>query len=205
MAGHPYINERQTEYWTSQQVEMFFGDLGYDVLSLPITQLTESKLPADFLCFDGSLTKLFGLQYKALYTNDFEYWPLNKDQHSRLQLYPWVYYCLCELRDIRDRRSALHSSRILATDFPYQEQIPVRRGPSYPFYMRWGAFYEGLKQCRRGIRVASPDEVIAAVFPEGDQGYPSELRRLAVEAILVELEQRRVVRYSPFVSIPSPD
>lgn len=200
MAGKPYIYERQTEYWTSNQIEMFFGDLGFEVLSLPITQLTERTLPADFLFFDGGRTKLFGLQYKALYSNHFEYWPLDKDQHSRLQCYPWVYYCLCELRDIRDRRSALHLSRIIRTGFPYQEQILARRHPSDPMYMRWGAFYQGLVQCRYGLKVSSPQDVLHAIFPNGEENQRAELRRLVVEAILVELERRRAVRFSPFVS-----
>ena len=154
MATGPYVYERQTEYWTSNQIETFFGDLGFEVLAFPITQLTEKKLPADYLFFDSSLTKLFGFQYKPLYHNGQDYWPITKSQHERLRHYPWVYYCLCEMRDVRDRRAALHLSRIVRSDFPFVEKLGLHRSTSDPYYMRWGAFHQGLVSCRYGISVA---------------------------------------------------
>lgn len=200
MAPGPYVYERQTEYWTSNQIETFFGDLGFEVLAFPITQLTEKKLPADYLFFDSSLTKLFGFQYKPLYHNGQDYWPITKSQHERLRHYPWVYYCLCEMRDVRDRRAALHLSRIVRTDFPFVGKLGLRRATSDPLYMRWGAFYQGLVSCRYGIKVTSEKELLANLSPENHDGGLYELRELLVELILVEIEKRRVLRFSPFIA-----
>jgi hypothetical protein len=63
----PYIYERQVEYWTSRGIEDFFLDNGFDVLVYPLTQLTETDVPSDFLFRDQSTKKLFGLQFKSLY------------------------------------------------------------------------------------------------------------------------------------------
>jgi hypothetical protein len=65
MPEAPYIYERQVEYWTSREIEGFFLDSGFEVLVLPITQLTERGVPSDFLFLDGRTNKLFGLQQVA--------------------------------------------------------------------------------------------------------------------------------------------
>ena len=76
MASRPYVNERQSEYWTSHEIQNFFKNDGFDVTAYPITQLTEKKLPSDFLFLDGRTNKLFGFQYKALYHNRDDFWIL---------------------------------------------------------------------------------------------------------------------------------
>jgi hypothetical protein len=108
----PYVYERQSEYWTSRQVEEFFLDNGFELLTFPLTQKTEKLVPTDFIFFDKKSTKLFAFQYKALYRNGGDYWQLDAYQHTRLALFPWIYYCLSEMKDTRDSRSSLHLARI---------------------------------------------------------------------------------------------
>lgn len=69
MSVEPYVYERQTEYWISRQIEDFLLDAGYDVITIPITQLSEAHVPVDFIFFDKGRTKIFGFQYKTLYRN----------------------------------------------------------------------------------------------------------------------------------------
>lgn len=59
----PYVYERQVEYWTSRGMEGFFLDAGFEILVLPITQLTERGVPADFLYLDTGTNKIFGFQF----------------------------------------------------------------------------------------------------------------------------------------------
>ena len=154
MADTPYIHERQSEYWTSRQVEEFFLDLGFEVLTLPLIQLVERDLPADFIFFEKKRSKLFGFQYKALYKNHEDHWPLSLTQHSTLARYPWVYYCLSEVRHAREHRAALHLTRIMDSHFEYQDKLLLRRD-DMKIYSRWGAFYKGLERCSKW----SPSEV----------------------------------------------
>jgi len=121
MAGSPYIHERQSEYWTSRAIEDYFLDLGFEVLTLPIPQNIEKMIPADFIFFDKQRTKLFGLQYKALYKERRDYWPINKEQHQQITHYKWIYYCLSELKSSAEHRTALHQVRIVDTGFEFQE------------------------------------------------------------------------------------
>ena|SRR6266446_7459295 len=99
----PYGYERQTEYWTSRGIEDYFLDAGYEVIAFPLTQLAENAVPVDFVFFEKSTSKLFGLQYKALYRNATDYWPIDDQQHLNLQAFAgWAYYCFSELRSARD-------------------------------------------------------------------------------------------------------
>jgi|AVFP01.1.fsa_nt_gi hypothetical protein len=80
--GSPYLYERQAEYWTSREIEDYFLDAGYEIVTFPLSQRTEKVVPFDFIFFEQATTKLFGLQYKALYSNDFDYWPLNRAENG---------------------------------------------------------------------------------------------------------------------------
>lgn len=44
-------------------MEGFFLDAGFEILVLPITQLTERGVPADFLYLDTGTNKIFGFQF----------------------------------------------------------------------------------------------------------------------------------------------
>jgi hypothetical protein len=73
----PYIYERQVEYWTSRDIEDFFLNDGFQVSVFPLTQLTEENVPSDFLFLDTGSSKIFGIQFKALYKNDEDFWNLS--------------------------------------------------------------------------------------------------------------------------------
>jgi hypothetical protein len=115
----PYVYERQSEYWTSRQVEEFFIDNGFEIITFPLIQYHEKQLPADFIFFDKKHTKLFGFQYKALYKNNRDFWKIDSVQHKQLSLFPWIYYCLSELRKPKDFRASLHLARIVESNFEY--------------------------------------------------------------------------------------
>ncbi len=107
MPEGPYVPERQTEYWTSRQIEEHYLNAGFELLVFPLTQLSERHLPADFILFDKHRAKVVGLQYKALYHNGNDHWRLTAHQHEQMrERFPWIYYSASELRSIRDHRNA---------------------------------------------------------------------------------------------------
>src|SRR5437867_5822587 len=113
MAATPYVYERQVEYWTSREMEGFFLDSGFELIVLPITQLTERSVPSDFLYLEKQTNKLFGLQFKALYHNGNDVWNLEPHQHAALSSFDWMYYGFSDLRSPRQHRNALHYLRIV--------------------------------------------------------------------------------------------
>jgi hypothetical protein len=124
MPDRPYLYERQVEYWTTREIEGFFLDSGFEVIVLPITQLTERDVPADFLFLDSQANKLFGLQYKALYYNRHDYWNLDSRQHHILARFDWIYYGLSDLKASKQHRNALHYLRVLETKFDFTAKLP---------------------------------------------------------------------------------
>jgi hypothetical protein len=195
----PYIHERQSEYWTSRQVEEFFLDLGYEVLTLPLTQLVEKNLPADFLFFDRKRCKLFGFQYKALYKNTKDHWLINADQHNTLSEYPWLYYCLSELRNANEHRIALHLTRIIDSRFKHQEKIFTKSDEILKIYSRWGAFYQGIEKCFNGIIIDSPEHLKELIMRNKDDPHLKRLADLAVDVFLADLDLKNMIHYSPFL------
>src|SRR5713101_6669018 len=107
----PYVAEHQTARWTSDAVRQSFREMGFEVREWPVTPHLEKEVPSDYLFFSPKFSKLFGLQYKALYHNGEEFWPLAEEQHQTLKGYPWMYYCCSELRDPSEQALALFLSR----------------------------------------------------------------------------------------------
>ena len=193
----PYIHERQSEYWTSRQVEEFFLDNGFELLTFPLTQRTEKSIPTDFIFFDRNNTKLFGFQYKALYRNGRDFWQLNSVQHRRLSVFPWIYYCLSEMRNARDYRASLHLARIVNPRFEYQERIFPTGDGRMEFYSRWGAFYQGLQKCTNGVLVQSQRDLIEILNPDIEFDLTRELTESLVDVFLTDFASRRAVHLSP--------
>ncbi len=88
MASGPYVPEEQTADWTSQGLRDFFRDAGFRVATYKVSQHLERDLPADRLFFDPGTWKVFGFQYKTLYHNGEDRWPLDEDQHRNLTAFP---------------------------------------------------------------------------------------------------------------------
>jgi hypothetical protein len=190
----PYLHERQTEYWTSRAVEDYFLDAGFEVLTFPLTQLTERHLPADFLFFDKKTSKLFGFQYKPLYKNEPDFWPINERQRADLQGVDWIYYSLSEIRSGKDHRLALHKQIITSpTEIPEGKELHV--GTKFIYY-RWGGFVEALERCRTGRLIRSEQDLRAAFAPILDKPEASA----AIDVFLAGFEQRRMVHLSPHLS-----
>jgi len=200
MAASPYVYERQGEYWTSKLIEDYLLKLGFEIIALPIPGHIENLLPADFIFFDREHTKLFGLQYKALYHNERDHWNLDEYQHMALALYPWIYYCLLEIKDLKELGVALHTVRVAKANFLYQEKLYPDGPQRFSNYSRWATFYQELESCRRGIRVTSPPDLQRLLMGGADDPSLARIASDATDLFLIDFGSNHVVHYSPFLS-----
>jgi hypothetical protein len=196
-----YVNERKTEYWTSRAIERFFLSLGFEIRALPIGGKAEEHLPADFLFFDKHTCKIFGFQYKALYHNGGDFWKLTASQHASLARFPWIYYCLSEVRNVSEWNEALHFARILPGRITYNPKLQVSRGSAFPFYIRWAAFYRALENCTKGHRLASSDELRKLILSAGSDILVKETADEAVDLFAVDLDSKRLIHYVPYTFV----
>jgi len=153
------VYERQVEYWTSRGIEDFYWDNGFEVVVMPLTQLTEKIVPADFIFKDQGTRKLFGFQFKALYSNGDDFWNIDKSQHEALQHFDWMYYGLSDLNSASQQRTALHYLRIVRPGFSYSARVTRKLLHDESRYFRWAAFYEGVRDCKFGRRVCTSAEL----------------------------------------------
>lgn len=195
----PYLHERQTEYWTSRAVEDYFLDAGCEVLTFPLSQFSEHRLPIDFIFYAKKFGKLFGFQYKPLYHNGDDYWPVDPVQlHALEPLRGWAYYSLSELTSGREHRLALHKQIIIPPDAMPRSGHLARDDASSIRYFRWGGFARMLEECRAGRRVETEAELLAALQPlVGERDV--ELRTI-VDVFIVGFEQRQVLHLAPDLS-----
>lgn len=198
----PYVYERQTEYWTSRQLEDFFLDIGFEIITFPLTAFSEKYIPTDFIFFDKNLSKIFGFQYKTLYHNKIDFWNLDKIQHNNLKKYPWIYYCFSEIRRTGDHRGALHLARITTTDFPFRGRIHLYGDDKLEYYMRWGAFYQKLEKCKVGKRVTSRSELTGllntgSIYSGTNNFY--KLIDLMSDIFLADYENKHMVHLSSII------
>lgn len=194
----PYVYERQAEYWTSRAIEEFFLDSGFEVLTFPLSQLSERILPADFLFVDKTHAKLFGLQYKPLYRNGEDFWPIDLQQNERLKKFPWIYYCLSDLREASQHRLALHFCRIVDPARIDADKIFASGVHRLQYYSRWAAFYENLTSCRKGHRVESLTDLLHLLEPITNLHFAWELRAL-VDVFVANFKEKRTVHFSPLL------
>jgi len=131
-----YIAERQSETWSNEQIREFFTKIGFKIITLPVEQHIEHLIPADFIFFDKKRAKLFGLQYKALYHNGKDYWNISKQQLEDLKPYPWIYYCLSELKNAIDHEEALHFARITTRGALERHAPKLNRDATFRAYLR---------------------------------------------------------------------
>jgi len=190
----PYVYERQSEYWISRRIEEFFLDVGFEVVTFPLTQYNERLIPADFIFFDKRRSKLFGFQYKALYHNEEDFWPIDPVQHEKLAGFPWIYYCLSELKTSQDHRAALYLIRVVETDFEFRRKLHPTK---MQVYSRWGAFYQGLERCSRGVLVSSQERLNDLLKPKDNVELPWELADLMVDVFIADFATRHSVHLSP--------
>src|SRR5688572_10469433 len=108
------LAEQHVQDWTSADIVAALRRRGYDVEHWHPTQDLENFVPADWLFMDRTRLKVFGIQYKALYANGSEHWPLNRDQHETLARHPWIVYCASELTSVEQRGHALRRARFYA-------------------------------------------------------------------------------------------
>jgi len=151
-----YLPERQVEYWTSRQLEEFFLHAGYQISVFPLRQRVERYIPADHIFNSSELVKLFGIQYKALYHNSFDFWKLTPHQHQCLSAFDWIYYGLSDLKSGSQYRNSLHYLRIYDTSFNF---ISKFKADNNDIYYRWAMFFERLKDCTFGVRVSNESEL----------------------------------------------
>lgn len=154
--------------------------------------MSEGKaLPFDFVFFGGKSSKLFGIQYKPLYRNGNDYWPLSADQHGKLQHFEdWAYYGFSELKDVADQGNALHHSLFVPANIKYQEKI-LKRDLRRPKYL-WGEFVAGLESCKFGRKITNKDDFEAALRPV-ERELIREIDGNLVDLFVADFENRRLV------------
>lgn len=185
------IAEQHLQEWTSAEIVRYLRARGYAVRHWHVTQDLEKRIPTDWVFVDRSRLKVFGLQYKALYSNGEDYWHLDRDQHNTLQQYPWVYYCASEMTGPRDEGKALAAARIYAADIPYRRRL-TRRGRQVR-YLRWAAFFRRFEACLVGRRVRSRSELLALLGDITGTGPLREARQM-IEYFFTDLDRKRAVR-----------
>lgn len=195
----PYVYERQSEYWTSRRVEEFLLDAGFEVVVYPLVQYYEKFIPADFIFFDKKRSKMFGLQYKALYRNDEDFWQIDLVQHHTLMRYSWIYYCFSELKNPADFRSALHYARFVEPVLIHQDRLYRTHG-NFPIYSRWGAFFQRLEKCRNGVVVYSDEHLRSILKPENNTELVSKLIETMIDIFLIDFATKHTVHFSSLLS-----
>lgn len=195
----PYVHERQTEYWTSRQVEEFLLDGGFEVITYPFSQHYEKFIPADFIFFDKLRSKLFGLQYKALYRNGKDFWQIDLAQNHTLIKYEWIYYCLSELKNVSDFRYSLHYARFLEPRLISKEKLYLT-DDDFPVYSRWGAFFERFRRCQNGIVVVSREHLRSIFKSEnGSKSLFNTIETIA-DIFLIDFSVKHTVHFSPLLA-----
>lgn len=190
----PYLYERQTEYWTSRGIEDFYADAGFEIVTFPLSMKTETIIPFDFVFFEKSTCKIFGIQYKTLYHNDQDFWMLNEGQHFKLQKYrDWAYYCLSEMTSAQDHRIAIHKSIFVPVKLNFTSKLYV--GKLDTMYYRWGGFIGGLKSCTIGQRVTSRNEIEEVIYPLKED-FIEEIDKNLIDLFIANLEERRLLHLS---------
>lgn len=200
--GSPFIYERQVEYWTSRSIETFFLNDGFEIIPLPITQLTEKRIPTDFIYFAGGPSVLFGLQFKVLYQSDRkDYWQLKQKQHHDLEHFPWIYYGLSDLTSATQHRNSLHYLRIQNPKFEYVSRLTRNHLLRIQQYMRWATFYEFIRKCQRGHKVRTQADLQQALWPHKDIAVPREIGEIASDIILANFESRRAIHFTALTQL----
>lgn len=190
-----YPNERQVEYWTSRAIEDYFDNEGYSVVVVPNSQRVEHQVPFDHF-FMGQGLKVFGLQYKRLYSSP-DHWRLSDWQHQRMGSYQWIYYALSGVKRIQEHRNALHLLQLTESDFPYRPQLyPQDLGsePGKIRYARWGGFVQELFGCWMGWQPQGLKDVGTTL------GIVRDLAEALIDLYFVAPEVNVVVRVTPFMT-----
>ncbi len=186
-----YIAEQHVQDWTSAAIVNYLSVRGYTIRDWHVTQDLEKNVPTDWIFVDESRLKVFGLQYKALYSNGNDHWRLDRDQHSALQGYPWVYYAASEMTGPREQTRALSLIRIYGQDIPYRHRL-ARRGRRVR-YLRWPMFFRAFAACLVGHRVRSRSEFLSILGDITGAGPQREARQMT-EHFFADIDRKRALR-----------
>jgi hypothetical protein len=131
MAG-PYVTERQTEAWTSEQIRRDFERRGFECNSYAMHQKLEPHVPADYVFGIQGRVRIFGIQFKALYPRP-DHWRLNHQQHNTLQTFPWIYYGLSEITAADQHIDALELLRLKSPQFKFRPRLYRENAETEPW------------------------------------------------------------------------
>lgn len=170
-----------------------------------MSQLTEKLIPADFIFYEKSLVKIFGLQYKALYQskNTDDYWKLDERQHEQLQKFDWIYYCFSELKSYKEHRVALHKCIFKDSNFEFIPKILARQAwaAGKRGYYRWAGFFDKFLKCKLGMQIHNLDRIASVIQPNSDFNIRWIARENLIDIFLTELNSKRIIHYSPFFTV----
>lgn len=205
--GRPYIYERQIEYWISRQIEEFYLNAGFELMVLPLNQRHEKLIPSDFIFFDQKQTKLFGLQYKTLYEDENDYWPISITQQKSLAPFPWIYYCLSGLKNVQEHRNSLYFAKFMPVNvLRWTEEVFIRGDYRLQNIEHekdtWGAFYNGLQECTVGTLVESRQHLEKLFIPVDDDKDMFDFLDQVVDLFLPDYSLRKIVHLSPYYVSP---
>jgi hypothetical protein len=191
MSG-PYITERQTEFWSAEQIRRDFERRGFECKTYAMSQKLEADIPADFVFGIGGRVRIFGVQFKALYPTP-DHWRIDKTQHATLQSFPWIYYGLSELTGGHQEKDALELLRMKNPAFQYQPRIYREHTGSKP----WSDLQRRLLRGQWGEAVndeADFQNIFAHVWD-----VPLLVREgnNMADLFLTNIDARRVARLSP--------
>lgn len=167
-----YVEERQSEFWTSRQIDEFLLNAGHKVRICPLGQHMEKHLPADHLFSIDYPVKLFGIQYKALYHNGTDGWILPYAQYKTMGNFPWIYYGLSTLKDLSAPRNSLFFLRLMQHDDvdstrdgikEYANHYYVELKPRAFYYTLWGEFYRRLVACEVGMQADTQEQLTGSI------------------------------------------
>lgn len=186
-----YVAEQHVQEWTSAAIVSYLEARGYVVRDWHVTQDLEKHVPTDWIFLDSSRLKVFGFQYKALYSNGSDHWRLDHDQHDAFQGFPWVYYAASEITTTRDQADALKLVRIYSPGISYHRRL-LRHGRG-PRYLRWSTFFRAFAACLVGYRVSSRSQFLSILGDISGTGPVREARQMT-EHLFVDIDRKRSLR-----------
>jgi hypothetical protein len=118
-----------------------------------------------------------------------DFWQIDDTQHKMSINYPWIYYCLSELRSLNDSHSALQNARIVQSATVFPGKLYSNEN-TFPVYSRWGNFFQELDQCHKGILVTSREHLNSILSQ-----LPPELVARMVDLFMPEFESKHAVHF----------
>ncbi len=146
-------SEASHQNWLHACIVAYFEARAFRVDTSSPTARKEKERPYDLQVRvrKGNIIKRFGLQIKRPHEDGIgTYWGLNRQQHSTMQAFTWIFYALPTFTDSTLQHVACHHVLITPRYISYRPRVRVQNlGRRF----RWGGFAEGIAKCTAGQRL----------------------------------------------------